>query len=76
MRSKIAVILAVGGFVSASYPALARQVVDRDAPWAQTHSVRGPKVQQDETQHWGKHHHHGIYLEGSDYEHAPREKYD
>lgn len=76
MQSKIAIFAAVAGVLVASEPALAKNDGDHSFPWVQTQSVRGPKAQQNETEHWGKHHEHGIFLEGSDYERAPVKRYD
>lgn len=75
MRGKIAIILLGVGGLFASSPALAEHETADSAPRGQTESFRGPKARQTE-EHWGKHHHHGIYLEGSDYERAPQHSYD
>lgn len=76
MLSKFAICIAIAGAIAASDYALAKHDVDHSFPWTQTQSARGPKAQQNDSEHWGKHHHHGIFLEGSDYEHAPSKRYD
>jgi hypothetical protein len=76
MRYQIAATLVGFGLVMAANPALAKHEPDYNFPWAQSQSVRGPKAQRIENEHWGKHHYHGIFLEGSDYEHSPSKEYD
>jgi hypothetical protein len=77
MRVKMAVTLvAFSTFVSASAPAVAKHEADSKLLWVQTPDVRSPKTRRMETEHWGKHHHHGIFLEGSDYERSPTARYD
>lgn len=76
MRSKIAAILAAASVLAVSHAAYAKHEVDHSFPWVQTQSARGQKAVQREDEHWGKHHHHGIYLEGSDYEHPTARQYD
>lgn len=75
MRNKLSVNLAFLGALVASAPALASHEADYNFPWVQTQSVRNAKIQPREAEHWGKHHHHGIFLEGSDYQHSST-KYD
>jgi hypothetical protein len=77
MRVQIALTLAaIGVLLAGSAPAFAKHEPDVNFPWVQTQSVRGPKMQRDESEHWGKHHHHGIFLEGSDFDRTPAPAYD
>lgn len=76
MRSSLVLVLALAGSVVASQGAFAKHEDDHSFPWAQTQSVRSHKTEKREAEHWGKHHHHGIYLEGSDYEHPSVRQYD
>jgi hypothetical protein len=74
MRGKLAVTLVAFG-VLVTAPAFAKHEADYNFPWVQTQSVRSPKTRHIESEHWGKHHHHGIFLEGSDYESRPTPRY-
>jgi hypothetical protein len=77
MRVKIAATLfAFLTLVTASAPAVAKHEVNFNFPWAESQTVRSPTTRRLEREHWGKHHHHGIFLEGSDYEHSPAARYD
>jgi hypothetical protein len=77
MRVKIVATLATFvALVTAFDPAFARHEADYNFPWVQTQSVRSPRTRHNESDHWGKHSDHGIFLEGSDYERSPAPRYD
>jgi hypothetical protein len=76
MPNKVAMTLAVVSFFTTSGYAFAEHEAEFSFPWEQTQSLRGHKLEGKKAEHWGKHHHHGIYLEGSDYEHYRLLQYD
>lgn len=77
MRNKAFVSLAVASFFSMSSYALAdyRDQLSFAWPVGETATAQkgdraaGEKAARNDD-HWGKHHHHGIYLEGSDWEYG------
>jgi hypothetical protein len=68
MRIRPVLLLALAGSFSFAGAALADHEVDYSFPWAQSQSTSGPKTKVLRNEHWGKHHDHGIYLEGSEQE--------
>jgi hypothetical protein len=76
MRIRPVLLLALAGSFTFAGAALADHEVDYSFPWAQTQSTSGPKAKVPRNEHWGKHHHHGIYLEGSDHERNNAHSYD
>lgn len=76
MRSKLTASLVIFAIFGVTSPAFAKHEADDNFPWVQTQSLRGQKAQQRDNGHWGKHHHHGIILEGADHDRAPAPAYD
>jgi hypothetical protein len=76
MQRKVVMTLAGVAFLASSNYALAEHEFEFSFPWEETQTMKGHKVEGKKGEHWGKHHHQGVYLEGSDYEHNHVPQYD